>query len=112
MKSDFYEVIYYICSVEQFYRKIIHIDMDAFYASVEQRDFPELKGKPVVVGGEHRGVVAAASYEARKYGVRSAMSSVVAKKKCPQIIFVKPRFHRYKEVSEQIRTIFLNIPTW
>ncbi|MEJ8598359.1 DNA polymerase IV [Riemerella anatipestifer] len=92
--------------MEQFYRKIIHIDMDAFYASVEQRDFPELKGKPVAVGGEHRGVVAAASYEARKYGVRSAMSSVVAKKKCPQIIFVKPRFHRYKEVSEQIRAIF------
>ncbi|WP_262921440.1 DNA polymerase IV [Maribellus maritimus] len=88
-------------------RKIIHIDMDAFYASVEQRDNPELKGKPVAVGGSSdRGVVAAASYEARKYGVRSALSSRVAKRKCPDLIFVKPRFHRYKEVSNQIREIF------
>lgn len=89
-------------------RKIIHIDMDAFFASVEQRDFPELRGKCIAVGGnEERGVIATASYEARKYGVGSAMSSVVAKRKCPQLIFVKPRFHVYKEVSDQIRTIFL-----
>ena len=87
-------------------RKIIHIDMDAFYASVEQYDNPELKGKPIAVGGEHRGVVAAASYEARKFGVRSAMSSKIAKEKCPQLIFVTPRFHRYKEISQKIREIF------
>lgn len=87
-------------------RKIIHVDMDAFYASVEQHDQPELKGKPIAVGGEHRGVVAAASYEARKFGVRSAMSSKIAKEKCPHLIFVKPRFHRYKEISQKIREIF------
>ena len=87
-------------------RKIIHIDMDAFYASVEQRDNPELKGKPVAVGGGHRGVVAAASYEARKFGVRSAMPSVTAKRRCPEIVFVKPRFDAYKLVSNQIRAIF------
>ncbi len=88
-------------------RKIIHIDMDAFYASVEQRDNPELRGKPVAVGGSReRGVVAAASYEARKFGVRSAMPSVTAKRKCPELIFVKPRFDVYKEVSRQIRAIF------
>ncbi len=88
-------------------RKIIHIDMDAFYASVEQRDNPELKGKPVAVGGSgERGVVAAASYEARKFGVRSALSSKVAKRKCPDLIFVKPRFSQYREVSKQIREIF------
>ncbi len=88
-------------------RKIIHIDMDAFYASVEQRDFPGLKGKPVAVGGDSaRGVVAAASYEARKYGVRSAMPSKVAAKKCPGLIFVRPRFDVYKGASEQIRNIF------
>ena len=81
--------------------------MDAFYASVEQRDHPELKGKPVAVGGsKHRGVVAAASYEARKYGVRSAMPSAIAYRKCPHIIFVRPRFEIYKEVSQQIRSVF------
>jgi DNA polymerase-4 len=88
-------------------RKIIHIDMDAFYASVEQRDNPELRGKPVAVGGsKERGVVAAASYEARKFGVRSAMPSVTAKRQCPNLIFVKPRFEVYKEISRHIRTIF------
>src|SRR5688572_28653946 len=80
--------------------------MDAFYASVEQRDHPELKGKPVAVGGGHRGVVTAASYEARPFGVRSAMPSVTAKRKCPELIFVKPRFDVYREVSRQIREIF------
>ena len=88
-------------------RKIIHVDMDAFYASVEQMDNPELRGKPIAVGGsENRGVVAAASYEARKFGVRSAISGVMAKKNCPDIIFVKPRFDRYKEISSQIQKIF------
>ena len=88
-------------------RKIIHIDMDAFYASVEQRDNPDLRGKPVAVGGSaERGVVAAASYEARKFGVRSAMPSVTARRQCPDLIFVKPRFEVYKAVSQQIREIF------
>ena len=88
-------------------RKIIHIDMDAFYASVEQRDNPELRGKPVAVGGSReRGVVAAASYEARKFGVHSAMPSVTAKRKCPDLIFVKPRFDAYQAISRQIRAIF------
>jgi DNA polymerase-4 len=88
-------------------RKIIHIDMDAFFASVEQRDYPELRGKPVAVGGSSlRGVVAAASYEARKFGVRSAMPSVTAKKKCPELIFVKHRFDVYTQVSRQVRAIF------
>ena len=88
-------------------RKIIHVDMDAFYASVEQRDNPELRGKPVAVGGSReRGVVAAASYEARKFGVHSAMPSITAKRKCPDLIFVKPRFDAYKAISLQIWEIF------
>ena len=88
-------------------RKIIHIDMDAFYASVEQRDNPELRGKPLAVGhAEERGVVAAASYEARRYGVRSAMSSQKAKRLCPQLIFVHGRMDVYKEVSRRIHEIF------
>jgi DNA polymerase-4 len=89
------------------YRKIIHVDMDAFYASVEQMDNPELKGKPLAVGGsEIRGVVSAASYEARKFGVRSAMSGIQAKRNCPDLIFVRPRFDRYKEISKKIQAIF------
>src|SRR5215203_4782094 len=88
-------------------RKVIHVDMDAFYASVEQRDHPELRGKPVAVGGSHeRGVVAAASYEARRFGIHSAMPSVTARRKCPDLIFVAPRFDVYKAVSRQIREIF------
>jgi DNA polymerase-4 len=94
-------------SLSQPHRKIIHIDMDAFYASVEQRDNPGLRGMPVAVGGSaERGVVAAASYEARKFGVRSAMPSVTAKRQCPELIFVKPRFDVYKAISLQIREIF------
>jgi len=90
-------------------RKIIHVDMDAFYASVEQLDNPELKRKPIAVGGsEKRGVVSAASYEARRFGVRSAMSGLQAKRNCPNIIFVKPRFDRYNEISKKIRAIFHN----
>lgn len=89
-------------------RKIIHIDMDAFYASVEQRDNPELRGKPVAVGyPQARGVVAAASYEARKFGVYSALPSVTAKRKCPELIFVPPRFDVYKSVSREIHEIFV-----
>ncbi len=88
-------------------RKIIHVDMDAFFASVEQRDFPQYRNKPVAVGSpQKRGVVAAASYEARKYGVYSAMPSTRALFKCPDLIFAKPRFHVYKEVSTQINKIF------
>src|SRR3569833_1352100 len=88
-------------------RKIIHVDMDAFFASVEQRDNPELRGKPIAVGGgSARGGVAAASYEARKFGVRSAMPSVTARRRCPDLIFVRPRFDAYREVSHQIRAIF------
>ena len=89
-------------------RKIIHIDMDAFYASVEQRDNPELKGKPVIVGGDpnHRGVVAACSYEARKFGIHSAMASSTAYKLCPDAIFIRPRFDAYKAVSGDIRQTF------
>jgi DNA polymerase-4 len=87
-------------------RKIIHVDMDAFYASVEQRDDSSLRGRPVAVGGGVRGVVTAASYEARKYGVYSAMPAVTAKRRCPDLVFVKPRFDAYRAVSEQIRAIF------
>jgi DNA polymerase-4 len=88
-------------------RKIIHIDMDAFYASVEQRDNPSLRGVPVAVGyGAKRGVVAAASYEARKFGVRSAMPSTTALRQCPDLVFVPPRFEVYRAVSQQIRSIF------
>ncbi len=91
-------------------RKIIHIDMDAFYASIEQRDFPAYRGMPLVVGGrpDRRGVVAAASYEARQYGIRSAMSSYQAARRCPDLIFAPPRFEVYKQVSGQIREIFLD----
>lgn len=87
-------------------RKLIHIDMDAFYASIEQRDNAELAGRPVAVGGRKRGVVMAASYEARAFGVRSAMPSGLALRRCPQLIFVKPRFDIYREVSQQVREIF------
>jgi DNA polymerase-4 len=88
-------------------RKIIHVDMDAFYASVEQRDDPALRGRPVAVGGSSaRGVVAAASYEARRFGVRSAMASVTARRRCPELLFVKPRFDVYSAVSRQIHAIF------
>jgi len=89
-------------------RKIIHVDMDAFFASVEQRDCPKYRGRPIVVGGkpEQRGAVAAASYEARRYGVHSAMPSRIAKQRCPHLIFVKPRFEVYRAVSQQIRDIF------
>lgn len=87
-------------------RRIVHVDMDAFYASVEQRDNPELRGRPVAVGGIQRGVVAAASYEARRFGVRSAMPSMRAMRLCPALIFVKPRFDVYRAVSQQVRAIF------
>ncbi|WP_019905856.1 DNA polymerase IV [Methylobacterium sp. 77] len=88
-------------------RKIIHIDMDAFYASVEQRDDPALRGRPLAVGGSReRGVVAAASYEARVFGVRSAMASVTARRLCPDLVFVKPRFEVYRGISEEIRAVF------
>lgn len=90
-------------------RKIIHVDMDAFYAAVEQRDFPEYRGKPIIVGGspDSRGVVATCSYEARKFGIRSAMPASYARRLCPEAIFVRPRFDVYREVSSEIRDIFL-----
>ncbi len=92
---------------ETIQRKIIHVDMDAFYASVEQMDNPDLRGKPLAVGGnEIRGVVSAASYEARKFGVRSAMSGMQAKRNCPDLLFVPPRFDRYREISKKIQKIF------
>ncbi len=100
-----YPILYNFADIMQ--RKIIHIDMDAFYASVEQRDNPELKGKPIAVGhADKRGVVSAASYEARKYGVRSAMSSLKAKQLCPDLIFVSGRMDVYKSISIQIHEIF------
>jgi len=88
-------------------RRIIHVDMDAFYASVEQRDDPSLRGVPLAVGGSsERGVVAAASYEARRFGVHSAMPSVIARRRCPELVFVRPRFDVYKAVSQQVHAIF------
>lgn len=102
-------MIHYFSEMENLLsnRKIIHVDMDAFYASVEQMDNPLLRGKPIAVGGgEARGVVSAASYEARKFGVRSAMSGYLAKKNCPNLVFVRPRFERYREISLKIRKIF------
>ena len=106
-QASYFSLVYpYLCHTMN-KRKIIHIDMDAFYASVEQRDHPELRGKPIAVGhAEERGVVSAASYEARKYGVRSAMSSLKAKQLCPHIVFVPGRMSVYKEVSAQIHAIF------
>ena len=106
-QGSYFSLVYpYLCHTMD-ERKIIHIDMDAFYASVEQRDHPELRGKPIAVGhAEERGVVSAASYEARKYGVRSAMSSLKAKQLCPHIVFVPGRMSVYKEVSAQIHAIF------
>ena len=106
-QASYFSLVYpYLCHTMD-ERKIIHIDMDAFYASVEQRDHPELRGKAIAVGhAEERGVVSAASYEARKYGVRSAMSSMKAKQLCPHIVFVPGRMSVYKEVSAQIHTIF------
>lgn len=99
--------LFLIVELQPPFRKIIHVDMDAFYASVEQLDNPDLLGKAIAVGGsEKRGVVSAASYEARKFGVKSAMSGFLAKQKCPHIIFVRPRFHRYSEISARIREIF------
>lgn len=94
-------------NLEPPFKKIIHVDMDAFYASVEQLDNPTLREKPLAVGGGSvRGVIAAASYEAREFGIKSAMSGALARKKCPHLLFVKPRFERYKEISLQIRNIF------
>ncbi len=88
-------------------RRIVHVDMDAFYASVEQRDDPALRGVPLAVGGSReRGVVAAASYEARRFGVHSAMPAVTARRRCPDLVFVRPRFDVYKAVSQQVRAIF------
>ncbi|MBD1995942.1 DNA polymerase IV [Leptolyngbya sp. FACHB-541] len=95
-------------------RKVIHVDLDAYYASVEQRDNPHYRGKPLVVGGspDKRGAVAAASYEARKYGIHSAMPSRTALQRCPHLIFVSPRFEVYRAISEQIRVIFYRYTDW
>jgi DNA polymerase IV len=95
-------------------RKILHIDMDAFFASVEQRDHPAYRGKPIAVGGrpDQRGAVAAASYEARQYGVHSALPSRIAQQRCPDLIFVKPRFEVYRQVSQQIREVFHRYTDW
>src|SRR5689334_11650960 len=92
-------------------RKIIHVDMDAFYASVEQRDRPELRGRPIIVGGspQSRAVVCSASYEARRFGVRSAMSCAQAQRLCPHAVFVAPSFEKYIEASHKIRTIFKSV---
>src|SRR6186997_1577267 len=93
-------------------RKVIHVDMDAFYASVEQRDNPELRGRPVAVGhGAKRGVVVAPSYEARAFGVRSAMPSTTAMRQCAELVFVPPRFDLYRAVSRQIHAIFRDYTT-
>src|SRR5262249_46910017 len=94
-------------------RRIVHIDMDAFYASVEQRDNPALRGKPVAVGGDpdKRGVVAAASYEARTFGVRSAMSMAKAVRLCPQLVIVRPDFSRYRATSQQVFELFRSVTT-
>jgi DNA polymerase IV len=110
-KADIYiEPVSDLANVVKAYRKIIHVDMDAFYASVEQRDHPHLQGQPVVVGGlpEKRGAVAAASYEARQYGIHSAMPARSAVLRCPHLIFMPPRFEVYRAVSEQIREIFFD----
>src|SRR5450432_4679809 len=102
MPENHPEIAYIDNMAETETRKIIHLDMDAFYSSVEQRDDPALRGKPVAVGGSReRGVVAAASYEARKFGIHSAMPSVTARRKCPELIFVNPRFDVYRAVSHQ-----------
>ena len=90
-------------------RRILHIDMDAFYASVEQRDDPSLRGKPVAVGGQHRGVVAAASYEARAFGVRSAMPMARAMRLCPNLVVVRPNFTKYRDVSQAVFAIFRSV---
>jgi len=106
----FYEWLFLLVFMTVDVRKIIHIDMDAYYASVEQRDNPQLRGKPIVVGGrpDSRGVVATCSYEARQFGIHSAMSCARAYQLCPNVIFVRPRFDDYVQVSQQIRNIFLS----
>jgi len=108
LENSFFYILYFV-SEEIINKKIIHVDMDAFYASVEQMDNPDLIGKPLAVGGSgERGVISAASYEARKFGIYSAMSGNLARKKCKHLIFVKPRFERYSEISKQIKKIFFD----